>query len=173
MRQEKQLLLDEIKGKIKASKAVVFTRYQNLKAKSETAFRTLLRRAGGDFEVVPKRVFLKAAQEEGMQLDQDMLPGHIGIVFALGDAIETTKAIIQYGKESDNAVVVVGGHFEGMLCNAKEMEKIATLPSKEEMRAQFLGLLTAPMAQTLGVMDAQLTSILYCLENKAAKEGTE
>jgi large subunit ribosomal protein L10 len=35
------------------------------------------------------------------------------------------------------------------------------------MRAQFLGLLEAVPAQTLGVMDALLTSVVYCLDNKS------
>ena len=43
---------------------------------------------------------------------------------------------------------------------------MSKLPSKDEMRAQFLGTLEAPMAQTLAVMDALLTSVVHCLNNK-------
>ena len=55
---------------------------------------------------------------------------------------------------------------------AEDVKAISELPSQDEMRAQFVGLLEAPMTQTLSVMQALLTSIMYCLENKA-KAGQE
>jgi large subunit ribosomal protein L10 len=50
------------------------------------------------------------------------------------------------------------------------VELISKLPTLLEMRAQFLGLLEAPMTQTLGTIQAMLTSVIYCLDNKAKKE---
>lgn len=170
MRQEKQLLLEEIKSKIEGSNAFLLTRYQKMTPGAATGFRNLLRKAGSDFEVVRKRVLLKAAEAAGVALDEKDLKGHIGIVFTQGDAVEATKTVLQYGKDNEQAVEILGGRFEGALYKAADIAKIAALPSKDEMRAQFLGLLEAPMAQTLGVMDALLTSVLYCMENKAKKD---
>ena len=48
-----------------------------------------------------------------------------------------------------------------------DVESLSKLPGKDEMRAQLLAYLEAPMAQTLAVMDALLTSVVYCLENKS------
>ena len=47
------------------------------------------------------------------------------------------------------------------------MVRLSLTASKDEMRAQFLGLLEAPLAQTLAVMDAVLSSVVYCLDNKS------
>lgn len=173
MRQEKQLLLDEIKDKIEESNALVLTRYHSLTPNLSADFRKVLQDAGGDFSVVKKRILIKAAEEEGLTLDPALLQGHIGVVFALEDPIPTTKAFFNFAKENAEVFEVLAGQFEGRLCSAKDVKAISELPSQDEMRAQFLGLLEAPMSQTLSVMEALLTSVMHCLENKSQQDGSK
>ncbi len=97
--------------------------------------------------------------------------GISALVFAGNDPFETTKFVFKFSQESDKAMEVIGGRFEGQLYNAAEMETLSKLPSKDEMRAQLLSVLQAPMAQTLAVMDAVLSSVVYCLDNKS-KQGS-
>lgn len=170
MRAEKQLLLDEIKDKLARSNSFILTRYSNLKANSANDFRHNLAKVGGEFEVVRKRVFLKAAESLGISLNIKDLSGHVGVVFSEADPIEATKAVLQFGASNEKSVVVIGARLDGQLYKAADVEKLSKLPSKDEMRAQLLGLFEAPMAQTLAVMDALLTSVVYCLDNKSKME---
>ncbi len=101
------------------------------------------------------------------------LQGHIAVVFANEDPVQTTKAIFQFCQENEEVLEVIGGRFEGAICSAQDVEQISKLPSKDEMRAQFLGTLEAPLAQTLAVMDALLTSVMHCLENKVTTKLTQ
>ncbi len=167
MRQEKQLLLDEIKGKIDGSTALVLTRYEKLTPNVSDGFRKAITDAGGSFTVVRKRVLIKAAELGGITLDASMLKGNIGVMFAYEDALAPTKALFQFAKENKDLFEVLAGQFEGRLCSAADVKAISELPSQDAMRAQFLGLLEAPMSQTLAVMEALLTSIMFCLENKS------
>lgn len=170
MRQEKQLLLDEIKEKLTQSNDFIITRYQLLKANSANALRNEIAKLGGDFEVVRKRVFIKAAESYGIQLTKDALQGHIGIVFPGEDAIEATKALFQFGKENEKAIEVLGARLDGRLYPAADVEALSKLPGKDQMRAELLGLFEAPMSQTLAVFEALLTSVIYCLDNKSKQE---
>ena len=167
MRKEKQLLLDQIENKVKQSPAFILTRYKQMDPNMAHAFRTALIQSGADFEVVRKRILLKAAVSAGCVLDEAALAGHVGVVFVDEDPVQSTKAVFKFRQENEGVLEVVGGRFEGKLFSAKDVELIAKLPGKQEMRAQFLGLLEAVPAQTLGVMDALLTSIVYCLDNKS------
>ena len=167
MRAEKQLLLDEIKGKIEASQAFILTRYNQMNPDIAYAFRSLLGETGGDFEVVRKRVLCKAAEASECILDENILKGHIGVVFATQDPVQTAQAVFKFGKDNEGLFEVIGGRFEGSFYSAEDVERLSKLPSKQEMRAQFLGLLEAVPAQTLGVIDALLVSVVYCLENKS------
>lgn len=170
MREEKKLLLKEIKDKIDGSKAFFITRYRNVDPNKASDFRINLSKIGGEFEVVRKRILIKAMGEAGIKLDESMLEGHIGVVFAKDDPIETTKAIFTFRKENEELLDVTGGRFDGQLCSAKDIETISELPSKEEMRAQLLSVFEAPLSQSLAVMDALLTSVVHCLENKSSEQ---
>lgn len=170
MRQEKQLLLDEIKGKIDGSTALVLTRYSKLTPNASDGFRKSIVAAGGSFTVVRKRVLLKAAELGGISLDPKILKGNIGVMFAYEDPLSPTKALFKFANENKETFEVLVGQFEGQICSAADVKAISELPSQDAMRSQFLGLLEAPMSQTLAVMEALLTSIMYCLENKNKEE---
>jgi large subunit ribosomal protein L10 len=170
MREEKQLLLDEIKEKIEDANGFVALGYKAFSAAKARAFRDQVADLGGEFEVVRKRVFVKATETLGIPFNVKMLSGHVGIVFARQDMTALIKGVVKYGEDNDNAVAVLGGHIDGALCSAEDVEVIAKLPSLNEMRAQFVGLLEAPMAQSAQVFHAVLASVLYCLEEKG-KQG--
>ncbi len=166
MRKEKQFLLDEIKDKIEASKAFVLTKYERVNPNMAADFRVRLGKSGGDFEVVRKRILIKAAQAAGIALNPQLLEGHIGVVFAVTDPVQVTKALYDYSKENEDVLTVLGGQFDGKLYSAQDVEVLSKLPSKNEMRAQLLSILEAPMAQVLSVMEALLTSLMHGIENK-------
>lgn len=174
MRQDKQLLLDEVKGQIDNSSTFVIMSYSKLKANSANSFRRGVQKLGGGVEVVRKRVLMKAAEAAGVQLNLADMPGHIGLVFARqADPITVTKYVFDFSKSEGDALAVVGGRFEGKLYSGADVEKLSKLPSKDEMRAQLLSVLEAPMSQTLAVMDALMSSVIYCLDNKVKLENPE
>ncbi len=169
MRAEKQLLLDEIKEKINGSKGFIVARYTAFSAARARAFRDHVAESGGEFEVVRKRVFIKAAKDSGCEFDLATLDGHVGVIFAQDDATQIAKSTVKYGDENEKSIAVLGGHIEGEFCTAEEVEAIAKLPSLRDLRAQILGLFEAPMSQTVGAVQAVLTCVLYCLEEKSKK----
>ncbi|HCJ84650.1 MAG: 50S ribosomal protein L10 [Chlamydiae bacterium GWC2_50_10] len=170
MRKEKQLLLDEIKEMMDRSTSLVITRYQNMNPNLFYHFRSRLRESGGEMEVIRKRLLMKVAQTVQVPLSASMLGGHIGVVFAYRDPMETIKALIQFSKENEETFEIVAGRFEGAPCSAKDISLIAALPSQNEMRAQFLATLEAPMSQTLSSIEALLASLMYCMDNRSALE---
>lgn len=174
MRAEKQLLLDEIKEQINESPSFVIMSYQGLTANLANDLRNKVANVGGNVEVLGKRILLKAASEQGISLDLEQLVGHIGVVFTGEDAVTTTKAVYQFSKDNGDILKVIAGRFDSKIYSAEDVKKLSELPGKDEMRAQFLGLLEAPMSQTLSTMEALVCSVIYCLSNKVkAQEGCE
>jgi len=167
MRKDKQLLLDEVKGQIDQYGSFVIMSYKSLKANKAHEFRRGIAALGGDVEVMRKRILCKAAEAAGITLEGIDLKGHIGLVYAGTEALEAAKYLIKFSQENDKAIEVVGGRFDGQVYNGADVAALSQLPSKNEMRAQLLGLFEAPMAQTLAVMDALLTSVIHCLKNKS------
>ncbi|MCH9610327.1 MAG: 50S ribosomal protein L10 [Chlamydiales bacterium] len=170
MRAEKQFLLDEIKEKIEKSNGFVVARYQKFTPGQSRDFRNELAELGGEFEVVKKRVLIKAASTLGIEFDNGNFEGHVGVLFAHEDPLSVAKKAVKYGEQNDDAISVLAGHMEGQVMSADEVVAVAKLPSKDELRAQIVGLFEAPMSQTVGALNAVLTSVLHCLEAKSGKE---
>jgi large subunit ribosomal protein L10 len=155
MRKEKQFLLDEIKDKLGASSALFVTRYNKLEPNAAWQLRDKLGKQGTVYEVVRKRVFLKALEGTEMKLDPAMLEGHIGIAFVTKDAMASAKTLFQFGEENPDTLTVLCGQMDGKLLPGAEVEALSKLPSLDEMRAILLGLFTSPMAQFLSVLEAK------------------
>ena len=167
MRKEKQLLLDDIKDKLNQAKGFILTRYSKLDPNLASQFRTSLHKSGGDFEIIRKRILMKAADAAGCTIDRALLDGHIGIIFADIDLLQTSKAVFKFKSENEEVLDVIGGRFEGQFHSAKDIEALSKLPTQDEMRAQFLGLLEAVPSHTLSVFEALLESRGSSSDNKS------
>lgn len=168
MRKEKPLLLDEIKEKIDGAKALIVTSYQKLEPNASWTFRDLLIQQGSQFEVVKKRLFLKAAEAMGLVLDPSLLAGHIGVVFVgKEDAMPSTKVVFKFSKENGDLLQVLCAHIEGKMMPGAELEVLSKLPGIDEMRATLLALFVSPMSQMLSVMEAAMAGPLSTIEQKS------
>ncbi|HLB52608.1 MAG TPA: 50S ribosomal protein L10 [Chlamydiales bacterium] len=157
MRKEKELLLNEIKEKIDASQSMVVASYAQLTPNLSWQLRDAVAKAGGHFEVVRKTVFAKAAEKVGIAFEMEQLKGHIGILFVnQSDVIPSTKALYQFSEANGKLVEMLFGQIDGKKTIAADLALLATLPGLDEMRANFLGLITAPMSQMLSVMEAAI-----------------
>lgn len=168
MRKEKQLLLDEIKEKISASSGMIVTRYAKLAPNVSWQLRDQLAKSGSMFEVVRKKVFVKAAEQVGVTIDQALLQGHVGIVFInQADAMAPTKLIYKFSEENGQIFEVLCGQMEGKFVPGSDLEILSKLPGMNEMRASLLGLFTAPMSQMLSVLEAVMANPLSIIEQKS------
>lgn len=168
MRAEKQLLLDEIKEKIENSKGLLITRYQKLNSDKARSFRELVQKANGEFEVVKKRIFIRALAESRFKLKTEEYEGDIGILFAHSDDVNSlSKLALKYGEENDKAIELVGGVVDGSLLNAEDIMAYAKLPSINELRSQFVGTIACPLQDIVSLFDSLLCSIVYGIDERS------
>ena len=170
MKREKQLLLEEMKGQIEQSGTFIITQYQKLTGDKAYAFRRELEKVGGYFEVVRKRMLLQATHQMGIEFDGDQLPGHIGLVLGAKDPLEATKIVMKFSEDNEESFQLVGGYVDGQKTSAEDVRKLATLPGKEQMRAELLGLFCAPASGVLGAMESLLSGVLYCVDSRAREQ---
>lgn len=170
MRKEKQLHMDAIESVISAHPSFLLVSYQQLQAKETSQFRRSVAKIGGTIEVLPKRMLVIAAKQKGVALDLSTLPGHIAVVFIGKDPIETVKTVYDFRKGSEQKLSVVGGRIDEVILSGEQVEVLSKLPGKDAMRAQLIATLVAPLSQTISVMNALVSSVVYCLDNKA-KQG--
>jgi large subunit ribosomal protein L10 len=171
MLQEKELLLDEIKESITLDTGFMILSYKKLAPNLVANFRQNLYDKGSRLLVTKKRLFCKAAKDLGCDYSVSDLTGHIAIISCQDDFIQIAKSLCKFEKENQENVNVLGGYFQKKPCTGEQVKMIAELPSLDEMRGQLLAVFEAPMAQTLAVFDALLTSVPHCLENHISKRN--
>jgi large subunit ribosomal protein L10 len=81
--------------------------------------------------------------------------------------------VTKYSEANEKCLQLLAARFEGHMISQEEVEALSRIPSKDQLRAQFLGLLEAPMSQTLGVIDALLSSLVCCVDNKVKKDQSQ
>jgi large subunit ribosomal protein L10 len=167
VKREKQLLLEEMKGQIQQSGAFIIAQYQNLNGERAFAFRRELAKVGGYFEVVRKRMLLEATRQIGIEFEDEQLPGHVGLVLGAIDPIEATKIVMKFSEENEKSFQLLAGFIEGQKTLRDDVQKLATLPGKDQMRAELLGLFCAPASGVLGTMESLLSGVLYCVDSRA------
>ena len=103
MRPEKQFLLDEIREKMANAKAFVFASYKKLEPNVAAGFRTNLAKTGGPLRLCVSGSSLKRLKSRDVTFDEELLEGHIAVVFADEDPVQTTKTIFQFSKRMETS----------------------------------------------------------------------
>ena len=160
-REEKTQLLGELNELFNSSEIIVVSHYKGLTVKEVSELRDKIRKAGAGFRVTKNRITrlaLKGTKFEGLT---DLFTGPTAIAFA-NDPVSACKACVQFAKDNEKLIVVGGAMGTGVLSVA-EINKLATIPSMDELRAKIIGLLQAPGAQLARVTRAysELSIIVY------------
>ncbi|WP_213357559.1 50S ribosomal protein L10 [Chlamydiifrater phoenicopteri] len=171
MKEEKNLLLLEVEEKIADSRGFILMSYSGMDAARTRDFRNSLAGISAEFEVVKKRIFFKALSAAGLDIPFESSKGHLGVVFAYEDMLSAAKEVLNFTKKNENALVFLGGRIDNACLSGKEVESVAKLPSLQELRGQFVGLLAAPLSGVVGVMNSVLSSVVSCVEQKAGKSS--
>jgi len=141
-REEKTLLLNEMNELISNAEAVVVSHYRGLTVAEMGELRKKARELGAELRVTKNRITrlaLKGTKFEGLD---EFFKGPTVMAYS-EDPISACKLCVEYAKANEKFVVVGGGLSSGVLSMA-EIERLATIPSMDELRAKIIGLLQAP-----------------------------
>jgi len=170
-RQEKNLVIDTVRGKFEKMSSVVFLDYKGMTVDQATALRAHFRKAGVDYKVVKNTLVRQAIKDTsyGAKLN-DVLVGMTGIAWSYEDPSAAAKVVKQYKKDAGDAgqkLVVKGGVIDGEVLSATRVEnELATMPGKDELRGTLLATLQAPLQQFVALLQAPAQNLVYALAAK-------
>ena len=128
----KQPIVEEIKASLDGAKGVVLVDHRGLTVEQDTVLRKSLREAG---------VTYKGTEFESLK---DLLEGPSAIAISKSEATTPASIICKFAKTNDK-LEVKGGVVEGAFYDAKGVEVLSTIPSREELLAKFLGSIQSPI----------------------------
>lgn len=152
-RQIKEAKVAEIKEKLQKAKAVVLSDYQGLTVEEDTQLRKGLREAGVEYKVYKNNLVVLAAKELGIEGLEEYLEGPVSIAFGYEDATAPARVLNNFAKDHKK-IELKAGIVDGAVYNKVEIEKIATIPSKEVLIAKLLGSFKAPLSNFAYLINA-------------------
>jgi large subunit ribosomal protein L10 len=157
----------------KVSTAVVAT-YNKLTVAQDYELRKALRSSGAKYRVVKNTLATRAAKGTGVEEVLKNLSGVTSIAYTQGDPVALAKALAKYAKDNPE-FIFKAGVVQGRVISIKEIESLATMPSKEEIYSKLLFLLNAPaqrLVTTINAVGRELAVVVgQGVEQKKFKEA--
>ena len=132
---------------------VVVATYTKMTVPQDYELRKVLRGAGAKYQVVKNTLAERAAKGTKVEGALKDLSGVTSIAYTTGDPVAMAKALTKYAKDTPEFTFKIGV-VEGRVVTIKEIEALATLPSKEELYSKLLFLISAPAQRLVTVMNA-------------------
>lgn len=171
-RAQKAETVKALAEKFSKAKAAFLVDFKGMKVEQVTTLRKKLNPVESEMQVVRNTLAEKALEqfpEAGKALNSS-LRGTNAIVFAYGDVSASAKVLSGFAKDVELLQLKVGVMDNVALDQVKIMQ-LATLPTKDVLRAQFLGLLQAPMSKFVGTLNAVPSGFVRVLAAQKEKLG--
>lgn len=142
----------EIKEKLQSASSFILVDYQGLTVAEDTALRNEFRKNGVSYHVYKNRLLKIALNELGFTQYDEALNGPTAIALGSNDIAAPAKVAIAKAK-AFKKMAIKCGLVDGSFLDEEGCKVLATLPSKEGLISQILGLLQAPIASFARVLN--------------------
>lgn len=151
-RSEKQAVIDEVTGLAAKAQTLVMAEYRGITVADMTKLRTTARDSGVTLSVLKNTLARRAVAGSGFEVVSDQMTGPLIYSFSV-DAVAAAKVVADFAKTNDK-LVIRGGAFGGRALDVNGVKQLASIPSKEVLLAQLLGLMQSPISRTARVLAA-------------------
>lgn len=166
---EKQLeMLIEDLGKSRLTLAV---NYRGLSVEEMQQLRQNLQEEDGNLKVIKKTLIkLGLAKVPALGAIKDNeLEGPVALAFGFTDETSPAQVVHQFAKTHPNLEVLAGISAEGKLLSAEDVLQLATLPSKQQLQANLVGVIVGPARGLVNVLAGNLRGLVQVLNAAATK----
>lgn len=166
---KKDQIVAEYDELLKKSQALIISKYGGLTMPQLDKVRKQMRDAKAEFHITKNTLISLKLKEHGFDVPAEWLTGSTAMSFCFGDPPTVAKAVGELTKEFDK-LSIVGGVLSGKAINANQVKDLASMPSLDTLRAQIIGVLSAPATGIVGALNAAIGGVAYALQAKVDKE---
>lgn len=148
----KQPIVEEISELLNGAATAVAVDYRGLTVAEDTALRKQLREAGVTYKVYKNTLIRRAAEGTAFAALDPHLEGPTAIAVSKEDATAPARIIAEFAKKAPK-LEIKGGIVEDTYYDAKGMQVIATIPSRDVLLGRLLGSMQSPIANFARVLN--------------------
>jgi len=170
--EQKQAVVTEISAELAKAQAVVLADYRSLRVDEMTELRRKARSSGVYLRVLKNTLARRAVADTpfGGLAGQMVGPLAYGIS---SDPVAAAKVLSDYARANDK-LVIKGGAMANQVMSAKDVTALASMPSREQLLAQLMGTMLAPVAkfvQTLNEVPGKFVRTLAALQEQREQQS--
>jgi len=160
-RAEKDEEVDTLAEKLTQAEIAVLTEYRGLSVSDLQDLRGRLRPLGVEYIVAKNTMARFAAERTGRTGIVPDLIGPTAIAFG-SDPVATAKALQDFTRVN-RAFLLKSALLGDQRIDSKEVERLATLPSPEQLRGRVFGMIVSPLQSTVSILSAPLAGLARLL----------
>jgi large subunit ribosomal protein L10 len=151
-RAEKVESVETIQGELQRASVAVLAEYRGLTAGQLNRLRKAVREANGRCRVAKNTLAKRAVAGSAYEKLVPMLRGPLALIIGFRDPVTIAKLAVKFSEDLPK-LELKGALLDGQVLPVGEVKALATLPSREVLLAQLLGLLQAPATQLLRTLN--------------------
>jgi large subunit ribosomal protein L10 len=157
-RNQKSEIVSALNAQLAEVGVVVVTRNLGMTVAQSTVLRQKMRDAGASYKVTKNRLVKIALEGTDYTGISDLLAGPVGLASSV-DPVAAAKVAVDFAKTNDKLVarlVSLGGE----VLPGSDLEKVASLPTREQALSIMLGTLKAPIEKLVRTLVAPHTKLV-------------
>ena len=163
-KERKKEIIKDLSGRFSKSKSIVFLGFQGLTAVESINLRRKLRGENIDYKVAKKTLIGKGLEEAKFESSEELnLEGPVAVAIGYDDEIAPARLVNEYSKENKK-LKLLGGFVETNYVDAIGIKSLALLPNKDQLRAQLVGTINAPVSGFVNVLAGNIRGLVNALK---------
>jgi len=151
-RSEKEAVISDVTSLAAKAQTLVIAEYRGITVADMTKLRTNARSNGVSLSVLKNTLARRAVAGSSFEIVSDQMTGPLIYGFS-EDAVAAAKVVADFAKTNDKLVIRAGA-YGGKALDVNGVKQLASIPSKEVLLAQLLGLMQSPISRTARVLAA-------------------
>ena len=162
-RQQKEILVAEMKDRLQNAKAAFLVDYQGLDVETLNSLRNELRQTGSEFQVVKNRLVKFACQDTETESLREHFVGPCALTIAHEDVVAPAKVLVDFSKTQKELELKVG-QISGKMMDANAIKRLAELPGRDALLSQIFSVMKEVPTSFVRVLNGVVVSLLNVLK---------
>jgi large subunit ribosomal protein L10 len=151
--EDKKALVAEVAEVAAKAQSVVAAEYRGLTVGQMTELRSKARKSGVYMRVVKNTLARKALAGTSFESVGPKLKGPLVLAFSKDDPGAAARVVKDFAKSNEKLVATLVS-LGGQVLPGAELEKVASLPTREQALAMLMGVMKAPIQKLVGTLAA-------------------
>lgn len=162
--EEKRQAVAELRAAIEQCTGFYVTEFSGIRVNNMNALRGTIADADANLVVVKNSLFRLAVADTPAAGISDLMIGPRAVLFCYGDPVAPAKTIKEFGDKNNDAITIKGGFGEGRVLDEAQANRMATLPSRDELIASVVGGIAAPVTGLVFALNGIVSEFVYTLQ---------